>query len=74
MMYARSFFSHKALQGKKAEDLHEMLHGIGKNWATDLTDCEKNGTFLVRSAGEMRVREDIVASYEAINREIGHLF
>lgn len=26
-----------------------MLHGIGKNWATDLTDREKNGTFLLKN-------------------------
>lgn len=45
-MYARSFFSHKQLHGKKTDDLHEMLHAKGKNWATDLTDRQKNGKWL----------------------------
>lgn len=46
-MYARSFFSHKELHGKNIDDIHEMLHSKGKNWATDLTDREKNGNFRV---------------------------
>jgi tRNA(His) guanylyltransferase len=45
-MYARSFFSHKELDRKNSVDIHEMLHGIGKNWTTDLGYVEKNGTFI----------------------------
>jgi len=45
-MYARKFFSHKELQKKKQEDIHEMLHKIGKNWTTDLSNTIKNGTFF----------------------------
>jgi len=44
-MYCGSFFSHKELQGKRNCDRHEMLHSIGKNWATDLTDQLKNGSW-----------------------------
>lgn len=45
-MYARSFFSHKQLANKNKQEIHEMLHGIGKNWATDISNAEKNGTFF----------------------------
>jgi tRNA(His) 5'-end guanylyltransferase len=48
LMLAQSKFSHKELQGKKAADLHDMLHGIGVNWAKDLSQQEKNGTFIYR--------------------------
>lgn len=50
-MYARAHFSHKALDGKGMLDMHEMLYAIGKNWATDLSDVERNGTFLVAGNG-----------------------
>lgn len=43
--YAQKFFSAKQLHGKKTADKHEMLHSIGKNWATDLKEHEKNGLF-----------------------------
>lgn len=45
-MVARAHFSHKECHGKKSADLHEMLHGVGVNWATDFTMREKNGTFI----------------------------
>lgn len=51
-MYARSFFSHKELHRKTLEDIHEMLHKRGKNWAIDLTDREKNGTLFVKYPDE----------------------
>jgi tRNA(His) guanylyltransferase len=47
-MYAREFFSHQELHEKSISDTHEMLHGINKNWATDLTPQQRNGTLLVR--------------------------
>ncbi len=46
--YCRKFFSHKQLNLKKKEDMHEMLYSVGKNWTTDLTDMERNGTFLYK--------------------------
>jgi len=60
-MFASSFFSQKQLHGKHASQVHEMLHEIGKNWATDLTEQEKNGTF-VSKRGPFHVYPD----YEAI--------
>lgn len=47
-MYCRSFFSHKELEGKKQADMHEMLHGIKKNWAKDLLPSWKNGIFVAK--------------------------
>jgi tRNA(His) guanylyltransferase len=44
-MYAQAFFSHKEMQGKKASDLHEMLHNKGLNWA-DLNPQVKNGSYI----------------------------
>lgn len=73
-MYARVFFSHKELMNKGREEMHEMLHGIGKNWAMDLTDQERNGTFLIHTDDGIKTRADILPTYQAINEAIGHLF
>jgi tRNA(His) guanylyltransferase len=48
-MYCQAFFSHKQMEGQGRADQHEMLHSIGKNWTTDLTDQQKNGTFFTRT-------------------------
>jgi tRNA(His) guanylyltransferase len=50
-MLARSVFSHKELHGKRRDDIHEMLHGKGINWA-ELDPRLKNGTFLGRDIKE----------------------
>lgn len=47
-MYARSFFSHKELMGKNRVEVHEMLHAVRKNWAVDLDDRLKNGSWLIK--------------------------
>ena len=47
-MVAQANFSHKELQGKSTPDMHEMLHHLGVNWATDYTDGEKNGRLIVK--------------------------
>lgn len=65
-MYARSVFSHKELHKKNASDMHEMLYSEGKNWATDLMDVEKNGTFLVKEDREIQRRHDILPEYSSI--------
>jgi len=44
-MFARSHFSHKELHEKGRADIHEMLHGIGENWA-DLPPKWKNGVYI----------------------------
>lgn len=48
-MYAREFFLSSELYEKSISDMHEMLHGINKNWATDLTPQQRNGTLLVKT-------------------------
>lgn len=48
-MYCSKFFSHKELEGKNRQAKHDMLHSIGKNWATDLEPIIKNGTFYFNS-------------------------
>ena len=45
-MYARANFSHKELHEKNSADIHEMLHSKGRNWTKDLTDRQKNGTWI----------------------------
>lgn len=69
-MYAQAHFSHKELHGKGAEDMHEMLHGIGKNWTTDLTDRERNGTFLLPD----RRRDDIRPTYASVTMAVGEAY
>lgn len=68
-MYASSFFSHKQLMGKNKENKHEMLHGIDKNWTTDLSDVEKNGTFYIKNdLGEWVERCDILPHYDDLKK------
>jgi tRNA(His) 5'-end guanylyltransferase len=74
-MYARAFFSHEQLLNKGRAGIHEMLHGIGKNWAMDLTDQERNGTFIFfNSPDGGEIRTDILPTYGSINKAIGKLF
>lgn len=68
-MYARSLFSHKELHKKNSSDIHEMLHSIGKNWTTDLTSQQKNGTFIIGNDFNVEIKP----SYEDINNAIGDL-
>lgn len=46
-MYARHFFSQKELHLKGREEMHEMLHSVGKNWTTDNSPRARNGAWLV---------------------------
>lgn len=72
-MYARSFFSEKQMHGKRREEKHEMLHSIGKNWATDLNDQGKNGTFIIRGQERLRNttwRYDVQPNYESVNEVV----
>lgn len=73
-MYSRANFSHKQLHGKGRSDMHEMLHCIGKNWATDLTPKEKNGTFLRNTENGIEANCTIEPSFCDINNSIGDLF
>lgn len=47
-MFARSFFSHKELEGKNTSEIHEMLHNIGENWA-NLNMEYKNGRIIQKN-------------------------
>ncbi len=55
-MYAQAYFSHRELHGKNTADIHEMLHGIGRNWTADLMGEERNGTFLANGEWLIEVR------------------
>lgn len=67
-MYCQAFFSHKELHGKSAADKHEMLHKIGRNWATDVNSRYKNGTFIQKREGQgIECRSDIPPWYEHID-------
>jgi len=72
-MYARSIFSHKELHNKNQSDMYEMLHQKGKNWATDLTDVQKNGTFLIKTEDGIESKYDIFPSYSDIAKVIDPL-
>ncbi len=45
-MYACEFFTQRELHGRKRAAVHEMLHAKGKNWAEDLSEQLKNGTWI----------------------------
>lgn len=69
-MYARSFFTHKEMHGKNSEDIHEMLHSIGKNWATDLNPIEKNGTFIIKGDDGIKLDCTVTPSYSDIDNTL----
>jgi len=46
-MLAHAHFPPEQLHRRSRRGLHDMLHGIGVNWA-HLADDEKNGTFLLQ--------------------------
>lgn len=56
-MLAHHHFSHRELHGKGRRDMHDMLHGVGVNWA-DLAPIEKNGTFILRDKSIVCERAD----------------
>lgn len=65
-MYARAHFSHKQIHRKRLQDLHEMLHEIGKNWTTDLTPQQRNGTFVMKRDGKWANVYDVEPRYDQI--------
>lgn len=65
-MFARAHFSHKELHKKGREDMHEMLHKIGKNWATDTEEQHRNGTFIIKEDEGYFIRTDILPTYQSI--------
>lgn len=68
-MYCRSFFSHKEMMNQGKADQHEMLYQIGKNWATDLSDQIKNGTWVAD-----KIYTNIQPNYQDISAFIQSAF
>lgn len=58
-MLSRSVYSSQELHGKKSQDMHEMLHAKGENWAK-LEPVYKNGSFLLK---------DMTLLHERLNYE-----
>lgn len=65
-MYAQAYFSPKQLHGKKLTDIHEMLHGIGRNWATDTQPYERNGMFIMAKSGERH--DDVLPNFSSVSK------
>lgn len=66
-MYCSQFFSAKELHGLNSEKRHQRLYGIGKNWATDLTDQQKNGTFVTKEKFIFNIKPHYQEIAELIN-------
>lgn len=62
-MYCQAHFSHNELHGKRKQEQHDMLHSIGKNWATDLMPHLRNGVYLLKNTQ----RVDIKPSYDQVS-------
>jgi len=73
-MYCQAHFSHKEMQNKNHYMLHEMLHKKGLNWTTDLTDQEKNGTYIFKTEKGIVACSDIKPNYQELNDKFGHIF
>lgn len=65
-MYCRAFFSAKQLKGKGKADQHDLLHSVGKNWATDLTLRERNGTWIIAVERGFKCTSNISPTYQSI--------
>jgi tRNA(His) 5'-end guanylyltransferase len=70
-MLTRAHYSHRQVHGKHGNDMHEMLHAKGVNWARQHPRI-KNGTFLYRAKnekGRLRVVEDcdVTPKFKAID-------
>jgi tRNA(His) 5'-end guanylyltransferase len=72
-MYAGNFFSHKQMYKKSMSLLHEMLHSIGKNWTTDLTTQQRNGTFIIKVGRTFEFCNYILPTYPSMEKYLGDL-
>lgn len=72
-MYCSAFYSHKEMHGQGRADQHEMLHAKGKNWTTDLTEQQKNGTFILRYEVGFNTRCDIEPVFSEIDEALDSL-
>lgn len=57
---AQSKFSHKELHGKSTPEMHEMLHGVGVNWATDYSAGDKNGRLITKESYLTDIKLDTI--------------
>jgi len=64
-MLAQSHFSHNELHCKKQVDMHEMLHGIGVNWAK-LEPQWKNGVFIYKNERTFTRSDDVIFTEDRI--------
>ena len=64
-MYARYYFTHKQLDGKNAAAMHEMLHKIGRNWAS-LDSTWRNGYLAVKKDRNWLVETETNWDYSAL--------
>lgn len=69
-MYCGAFFSHRQMHGKGRSAQHELLHGAGKNWATDLSSQHRNGTWVFADGTK---RTDILPRYDDIDSALNDL-
>lgn len=71
--YCRQFFSHNQLKNKNQQQMHEMLNTIDKNWCKDLSNIEKNGTFIVKKF-HLHIIDDIKPMYAELYENFSSLF
>lgn len=64
-MFARASFSQKQLHGKNREAIHELLYTVGKNWATDTTEQQRNGSWVSR---EGFITSDVQPTWPSIDQ------
>ena len=62
-MLARSLYSHKELHKKNVNELHDLIHAKGQNWA-DLSKSLKNGRLVVRKPTMVAVGDGTHGSVE----------
>jgi len=65
-MYARSVFSHKELIHQNRQGMLDMLDKEGYDWKEDLTDQEKNGTFLIKTDDKIKEMHEVRPVYSQI--------
>lgn len=63
-MFCGAHFSHEELVGKSTTERHDMLRSIGLNWAVDVSDQLKNGTWILEDG---TLRYDVLPNYSSVN-------
>lgn len=63
-MYARAFFSHKELEGKNFNQMHEMLLSKGENW-NHLTSRVQRGQVIYKAEVDLATLEVVDPSFQS---------